>query len=183
MNTKLIVAVVLIVALGAGAVVVGGDLLSGGNSDDTEPFPTATATQTPASGDDGGAEGATTTAASTGTPTPPFAFTIDNIEECGQTCRDVTSTLTNQQDTTAEDVTVYTRMFAGNETNEDDEVWRGSADVGTLEPGESHTETRRVELSLSDGLAIQNAGGWITIQTTVETADQTITFSERRKVA
>ncbi|MFC6872675.1 hypothetical protein [Halobellus marinus] len=182
MNTKLIVAVVLIVALGAGAVVVGGDLLSGGNSDDTEPFPTATATQTPASGDDGGAEGATT-AASAGTPTPPFAFTIDNIEECGQTCRDVTSTLTNQQDTTAEDVTVYTRMFAGNETNEDDEVWRGSADVGTLEPGESHTETRRVELSLSDGLAIQNAGGWITIQTTVETADQTITFSERRKVA
>lgn len=181
MNTKLIVAAVVVIAVGAGAVIVAGDVLSGGNSDaDSGSFPTAThggeATAT------GGSGGTATTTAGTSTATPPFDFTIDTIEECGQTCRDVTSTLTNQQDTTAENVTVYTRIIAGQGTG-GDEIWRGSEDVGTLPAGESYTTTRQVDLSFADALKIENSDGWITVQTTVETADGTITFTNERQVA
>lgn len=181
MRSRLILATVLVVGVGAGAVVVAGDvLLSGGSEADAEPFPTAAPSgeQTPTSGTD--AETSTTGGATT--ETPPFGFTVDNIEECGQTCRDVTSTLTNQQDATAEDVTVHTRIFAGQGTD-GDEVWRGSEDVGTLPAGESYTTTRQVKLSFSDSLAINNNDGWITVQTTVETADGRVTFTDERQVA
>jgi hypothetical protein len=94
----------------------------------------------------------------------------------------VTSTLTNQQDTTAEDVTVYTRIYAGNGTD-GDQVWEGSESVGTLDASESYTATKRVELSFADAYAIDQEDGWITVQTTVETADQTVTFTEQRQVA
>lgn len=178
MNTKLLLAVVVVVAVGAGAVVAAGDLFAGGNDTDTDSFPTAT----PES-DDGGettiesGDSSTTTA----TPTPPFGFAINAIEECGQTCRDVTSTLTNQQDATAENVTVYTRIVVGQGTG-GDEIWRGQEDVGTLSAGESYTAEKRVELSLSDGLAVENNDGWITVQTTVETEEQTVTFTDERQV-
>ena len=181
MNVKLIFAALLVVGAGAGAIVVAGDLLSGGNSEAaSDPFPTATPDDEETAASSGG-EG-TAVAGGTATATPPFAFTIDNIEQCGQTCRDVTSTLSNQQDTTAENVTVYTRIFAGQGTD-GDEVWRGSEDVGTLPAGESYTPTRQVELSFSDGLKIENNDGWITVQTTVETEDGAVTFTDQRQVA
>ncbi|GCF13399.1 hypothetical protein Harman_13340 [Haloarcula mannanilytica] len=113
---------------------------------------------------------------------PPFDFTVGAIEECGRTCRDVTSTLTNQQNSTAERITVYTRIYAGN-TTDGDAVWEGSEDVGTLEADDSYTTTRRVDLSFGDAYTIERADGWITVQTTVETADRTVTLSEQRKVA
>lgn len=181
MDTKLTLAALLVVAVGVGAVAVAGDMLPGGDSEaDAEPFPTATSDdeRTATGGSDG--EG-TTTAGSPSTETPPFGFVIDTIEECGQTCRDVTSTLTNQQDTTAESVTVNTRIIAGQGTD-GDVVWRGNEDVGTLGPGESYTATRQVELSFADALTIQNNGGWITVQTTVETADGSVTFTDERQV-
>lgn len=34
------------------------------------------------------------------TETPPFSFSIDEIEECGLTCRDVTATVSNNQNET-----------------------------------------------------------------------------------
>jgi hypothetical protein len=182
MNLKLIFAAVVVIGAGAGAIVIAGDLLPGGNSEaESEPFPTATP------GDDGTATGGsdsteTTTASGTSTATPPFGFAIDSIEECGQTCRDVTSTLTNQQGTTAGNVTVYTRIFAGQGTD-GDVIWRGSEDVGTLPAGDSYTTTRQVELSYADALKVENNDGWITVQTTVETADGTVTFSDERQVA
>jgi hypothetical protein len=152
-----------------------------------EEFPTAT----PTPSDGGGGGGDDTPAESSGgdattdtaTPEPaPFDVSIVNIEECGETCRDVTVDLTNQQDTDATGVTVYTRIFAGNGTD-GDQVWSGEESVGTLAAGETHTGTKRVELGLSDALAVDNADGWITIQTTIETDDQTVTFTERRQVA
>jgi hypothetical protein len=182
MNTKLLLTAVVVIGAGVGAVVVAGDLLPGGNdATESEAFPTATPSdaETPS---DGGDDVETTTADGTSTETPPFGFAIDSIEECGQTCRDVTSTLTNQQDTTAENVTVSTRIFAGQGTD-GDEIWRGQEDAGTLAAGESYTATNRVELSLSEGLKIQNNDGWITVQTTVETEDQTVTFTDERQVA
>lgn len=181
MNTKLLFAAVLVVGVGAGAVVVAGDMLPGGTSAaDFEPFPTATpGGETTATGGSDGT--ATTTAGGASTETPPFVFSIDTIEECDQTCRDVTSTLTNTQDTTAENVTVYTRIFVGQGTD-GDVVWRGSEPVGTLPAGDSYVTTRQVELSFSDALAVRD-NGWITIQTTVETEDRTVTFTDERQVA
>jgi hypothetical protein len=182
MNPKLILAAVIVVGVGAGAVVVAGDVLPGGNSEaDSEPFPTATpGGETTATGGSDGA--ATTTPNGTSTATPPFAFAIDTIEECGRTCRDVTSTLTNQRDTTAENVTVHTRIFAGQGTD-GDVIWRGNEDVGTLPAGDAYTTTRQVELSYSEALKVENNDGWITVQTTVETEDQTVTFTDERQVA
>lgn len=59
----------------------------------------------------------------------------------------------------------------------------GTEDVGTLEAGGSYTVTRRVELSFGDAYAIDQEDGWIPIQTTVETADQTVTFTDQLQVA
>jgi hypothetical protein len=62
-------------------------------------------------------------------------------------------------------------------------AWEGRASVGTLEAGASHTATRRVALSYGEAFAIRQHGGWVTVQTTVQTADGTVTFTEPRKVA
>jgi len=181
MNGKLLavggVAVLLLAGVG-GAFVAGlGPFQAESSGEDISEFPTETASDDTATADDGSdADGG---AAST----PPFAFTVDAIEECGRTCRDVTSTLTNQQNSTAEDITVYTRIYAGNTTDGGDVVWEGSEGVGTLESEESYTTTRRVDLSFGDAYAIERADGWITVRTTVETADRSVTLSDQRKVA
>lgn len=160
----------------AGAFVTGFGPAPGGASDDVESFPTETPTATtPSDGDD-------TATDSVATPTRPFGFAIERIEDCGRTCRDVTSTVTNRQETTAGNVTVYTRIYVGNDTD-GDVAWEGTEPVGTLEAGESHTATRRVELSYSDAFAVEQNGGWVTVQTTVETDTQTTTFTEQRRVA
>lgn len=146
-------------------------------------FPTAT--ETPSAGDGGGGGGGGDGSGDGGdaeeTPQAPFATRIDSIESCGETCRDVTATLINQQDREATGVTVYTRIHEGNGTD-GDVVWEGSHEVGTLGPGESDTETQRVELGYFDALAIQQNGGWITVVTTIETDQQTLTYQERRDV-
>lgn len=188
-----VVAVLVLVGAGVGAAFVTGfgPFPGGSDSDDqsTEAFPTQTTT-TPSSGDGGDTGGSSDGTSGDGsasdstesTPTPPFAVTIDSIEQCGQTCRDVTSTLTNQQETDATGVTVYSRIFVGNSTASDDEVWRGNQQVGDLAAGESFTATRRVKLSYSEAFAVQQADGWITIQTTIQTDQQTLTYTERRDV-
>ncbi|WP_411966848.1 hypothetical protein [Haloferax sp. YSSS75] len=187
-----VVAVLVLVGAGVGAAFVTGfgPFAGGADSDgqSTEAFPTQT-TATPSSGDSGDSSGSDGGSSSDGTTTttsepstPPFAVTIDDIEECGQTCRDVTSTLTNQQETDATGVTVYSRIFVGNSTASDDEVWRGSQQVGDLPASESFTATRRVELSYTEAFAVQQADGWITIQTTIQTDQRTVTYTERRDV-
>ncbi len=181
MNGKLLAvggAVVLLLAGVGGAFVAGlGPFQAESSGQDLSEFPTETPDSDTASTGDG------TNADGGAASTPPFAFTVDSIEECGQTCRDVTSTLTNQQNSTAAEITVYTRIYAGNSTDDGDVVWEGSEDVGTLEADESYTTTRRVDLSFRDAYAIEQADGWITIRTTVETADRTVTLSDQRKVA
>jgi hypothetical protein len=88
------------------------------------------------------------------------------FEQCGRTCSDVTTSLTNQQTTGASDVVVDTHIYAGNGTS-GDPVWTGEESVGTLGAGESYTAVERVDLSLSDALAIERNDGWITVETTV----------------
>lgn len=192
MSRRLAVAGVVAALLVAGTVAfltgVGPAPGSDASGSDVGSFPTAT----PASPDEGAASStgvADTTAApgtATTTPTPiprpSFAFTIERVEECGSTCRDVTTTLRNEGDAEATGVVVYTRVFVGKGTD-GDVVWTGRERVGTLAVGASHTATRRVELSFSEGLAIQRADGWITVQTTVQSDQRTVTYTDPRDVA
>ena len=200
MKRPLLAAAVVLLLVGGGigaAFVTGFGPFSGGpdgGDQSTESFPTQTQTSTPSGGDTGGSDGETSggdgetsdsddaDSTAESSSTPPFTVTIDRIEECGQTCRDVTSTLTNQQETDATGVTVYSRIFVGNSTASDDEIWRGSQQVGALAAEESFTATRRVELSYSEAFAVQQADGWITIQTTIQTDQRTLTYTERRDV-
>jgi hypothetical protein len=160
---------VLLVAAPVNFGLGGGDgaASAGDSGDDVESFPTETPTRT----------GSTATAE----PGPAFAFAIDRIEECGRTCRDVTSTLTNGG-AAASDVTVYTRIYAGNGTD-GDVLWAGRERVGALGAGESYTTTERVELSLTDAVAVESEDGWITVRTTIKSAERTVTTTQRRRVA
>lgn len=171
-RTRAVVAAIVVVGLlaaGVGALYTGVGPAPGDDSGGSiEDFPTATP-----SGGGGAAE-----------TSEPFAFTVDDIEECGSTCRDVTVTLSNEQDESATGVTVYTRIYAGQDsTAEEDLLWEGQEAVGTLGPDESTTQTERVELSFSEALAVQQNDGWITVLTTVETDEQTVTFTDNRQVA
>lgn len=147
-------------------------------SSEVSSFPTETATPSGGSASDGGSD-----ANSTPEPAPAFAFAVERIERCGQTCRDVTSSVTNDGTEAATGVTVYSRIFVGNSTAEEDLAWQGKEPVGSLDAGETHTATKRVELSYSEALAVKSAGGWVTVQTTVQSDEKTVTFTERRKVA
>ena len=114
----------------------------------------------------------------------PFTFGVDEVEECGQTCRDVTATLYNEQAEPASNVTTDIRIYAGeNNTDADDVVWEGTVDVGTLDANASETTTQRIDLSFREALKVDQNGGWITIRTTVDSADTTVTFRESRQVA
>lgn len=170
--------VVVLLAVGLGAAFyygVGPAPGGAGSGDVLTDFPTAT------SADGGSAHGETET---TTAEMPPFSFTIDVIVECGQTCRDVTATLHNNQDETATGVTVFTRVFAGQDNSaKEDLVWEGKEEVGTLEADAAHTTTRRVELSLRDARKIQRNDGWITIVTSVRTDERTVTFRDSEQVA
>ena len=174
MNQKYVLGGVLVVAVGLGAALYTGvgPAPGGDSGDEIDEFPTEE--------DSGNGE-----SDGTGTDdTDPFTFSIDDIEECGQTCRDVTSTLTNHQNETATSVTVYVRIFAGEDnTNSEDMVWEGTEGVGTMEAGGTHTTTKRVELSLQEGRMIEQEDGWITILTTVESDDTTVTFKDSEQVA
>lgn len=170
------VVIVLLTGLGAAYFAGLGPAPGGDDSGDTiTDFPTAT-------GDDNGGTNGDGTAETT--ETPPFTFTVDEIEECGQTCRDVTVTLHNNLDMTATGITVYTRIYAGEDnTDSDDVVWEGTDDVGSLDADTSYTTTRRVELSFQEGLAIERNDGWITILTTVDSDRRTVTFQNSEQVA
>ena len=113
-----------------------------------------------------------------------FAFGVDSVEECGRTCRDVTATLYNERDEPASDVTASIRIYAGEDTTDaDDTVWEETVDVGTLDASASATTTERIDLSLREALAVERRDGWVTIRTTVESAETTVTFRESRQVA
>lgn len=162
-------AVVGLLAAGGWAVFAGyGPAPGGGSGDSIDDFPTATPSA-------GSAEEAAS---------EPFSFTVDEIEDCGTTCRDVTVTLANEQDEPATGVTVYTRIYAGQDsTDEDDVVYENQRDVGRLPAGAERTTTERVELSFQDGMAIQGEDGWITVVTTIESDDEVVTYTDTEQVA
>ena len=132
-----------------------------------------------------GSNGEATPTGLTDTETPaadrPFTLRTDSVEPCGRTCRDVTLTLTNEQPRPATDVTVRLQAFAGRDTA-GDPIWQGTERVGRLAPGGSATIRERVRLSVGAALEIRSNDGWITLRTTIETAERTVQFTERRQV-
>lgn len=175
----LLVGAVVGLAYGVGPAPGGAD-----SSEDFDDFPTESdsastdsSSSDSSTGDDGSSDGDTQAVTS-----PPFAFSIDTIEECGTTCRDVTVTLYNQQNETAENVTVYTRIYAGNSTSKDDRIWQGKEAIGTMSADTSVTDTKRVSLSYADAYAVEQNDGWVTIVTVVQSDDKTVKFEEQRDV-
>ncbi|GGL69307.1 hypothetical protein [Halocalculus aciditolerans] len=164
------VAVIVVVAAGAYAVFMGvGPVPGGGGDGNVSGYPTASDGNTYNGTDDGGMAGG-----------PPFTFSVDEITQCGQTCRNVTVTLNNEQSTAAKNVTVYSRIYAGNNTNPDNRVWSGRQQVGQIAANSSYTDTQTVKLSYSEGYAVQQHDGWITILTTVKSEGETVTFKMQR---
>jgi hypothetical protein len=107
-----------------------------------------------------------------------FVIRVQEVEECGQRCRDVTAAVENDGTATAENVTVDARVLAAG-----DELWRGAADVGTLPAGETATRTERVTIGVFDAAKIQANGGYVTIELTVRWDGGEDTVTERRHVA
>lgn len=179
-STLVVLAVVGVLLLAAGAFALYSGIGPAPGGDDggerITDFATGTPLGTIAAGGGGESDGATKVA--------PFSFQVESIEECGRTCRDVTVSLTNNQDEPASDVTVFTRIYAGkNTTTAEDLVWEGKEEVGNLAAGGTHTTTKRVELSLQEALKIENNDGWVTVVTTVRTAERTVTFKSVEQVA
>lgn len=172
------VVAVLLGAVALAFVVGTGPPLLGPSEPESDAAPSSNGTPAATAGGDGSST-ARTSASDDG---EPFGFVVEGIETCGQTCRDVTVALHNRQDASASDVTVRSRIFAGESTDQSDLVWEGTERVGTLGAGETYTTTERVELSYFDAIAVQSAGGRITIQTTVQTSDRTVTFTSTRDV-
>lgn len=173
--TVVVIAIVVIVAAG-GAFALGLGPFGGASDGEVTPTPAATATPAPTDAVD------TQSDEETAENLPPFTFEIVDMEECGTTCRDVTVTLHNNQEQSASDVSVTTRIYAGKSTDENDQIWRGDEEIGDMEAGDSETRTQRVELSTSEAFEVQRNDGWITIHTTVESRENTFTFEEERNV-
>ena len=171
----------ILVAAGGATVFVVSPALLADSGDELSEVPTATATP-----NSGASVADSTTTATVGTaPTEPrseFVTRVESVKRCGQTCRDVTSTVTNEGSAGAAGVTVYVRLFAGQGTS-GNLIWTGTEDVGRLPAGASHATVTRVELSLMEAAAVQGADGWITIQTTIQSNQRTVTFAESRQVA
>ncbi|KTG10880.1 hypothetical protein AUR64_06770 [Haloprofundus marisrubri] len=108
----------------------------------------------------------------------PLRFSVGEIEECGTTCRDVTAEVRNTGNESIDDIDVEVHIFA-----DDDEVWDGNVEVGSVDAAASQQETIRVELGYMDAYKIKQNDGYITVKTTVTTASGTFSFEERRKVA
>lgn len=108
-----------------------------------------------------------------------FDFQIQKVERCGLTCRDVTVTATNTQDTTARNVEFVTKMYAG----DGDAVWTGNETFERVEPGETKTVTKRVNFGLLDAAEVRQNGGFVTAETNVTWDSGNESFTERRKVA
>lgn len=184
--------VVVLVAGAAGGVLFVGGLGLGespsapadGSPTDSEVTTTADATTGETASGGGGTDGTgagtdRTTATATETADPSgYDFTIEQVEKCGTTCRDVTARLANAGATERTDVRVTTRVYA-----DEGLLWTGNETVGALAPGEAHTSTKRVDVGLSGGMKIQNNDGYVTIVTVVRSDEGTTRFSERRKVA
>ena len=164
--------VVLVIAV----LLVGGTFAFGVGPFGGEGGPAAESTTPTAT--DGGSESDAGGSANGPDHVRPFTVSVDRVEECGNTCRDVTASLTNNGGNPRESVTVTTEIYAG-----EDRVWKGGRDLGTLAPDETETRTHRVDVGYLGGAKIKGNGGTVTVVTTVDWSDGSATYREQRTVA
>ncbi|MFC5973188.1 hypothetical protein ACFPYI_17790 [Halomarina salina] len=149
-----------------------------------EPSPGAAAPRTNTTGtavrtfSDAGQPGPAVATAPATPEAPRYDVNVTGVESCGPTCRDVTASLTNLDDEPRENVTAVIRVYADGRL-----LWTGRERVGTLEPGATHTTTKRVELTYVEALAVETSGGYVTIETTIRSDSGAVTYSERRRVS
>ena len=125
--------------------------------------PTATQTATPTVTE---AETATPTATPTATeaetPTPTGSLSLDasieSVTECGQTCRDVTYTVTETGGSAVTNLRADITVMSGGET-----VWEGTDTVGDVAAGGTRERTERVELDQGAALTVAGNDGQVTI--------------------
>lgn len=175
-----IAAVVAVLAVGGvvGAVITGVGPAPGGSdgSDGGNVGNGGDGTETPYE-DTVVVESTGTESTSSGEPLDPFSFVIQNITECGDTCREVSATIVNQRNTTAAGVTVRSEIYTGGE-----QIWQGSSDVGELDANATYTDTKTVELSIVEAYRVQQNDGQIRIETYVVTNNGTYVFKDERDV-
>jgi hypothetical protein len=84
--------------------------------------------------------------------------------------------LTNDGSVGARDIEVNVTLSAG-----DTRVWRGTFDVGTLDPGESFVTTQTITLTLGDAAAVVRNDGFVTGEAviTYQGGEQTVTVREK----
>jgi hypothetical protein len=110
---------------------------------------------------------ATGTADPTGTPTGVrFDAQVDDITNCGLTCRTLTYTLQNRGTATAESVAVGIRVLTDGE-----QVYEGSQAVGDLDPRSQRTGiSTDIDVGLGGGRKISSNDGWVVAELTPRTA-------------
>lgn len=179
-TTMMALGLVGILLLGAGGMLAFDVGSLAGGSD-------APSTATPAepnddggSADDGGGDGSAddgSDGSSAERTVRPFTIDTKRIEECGNTCRDVTVSLTNNGNHSREGITVTTKMYA-----DDDKIWMGKKSIGTLGSDESTTRTARVKIGFVDAAKVKQNDGTVTIKTVVRWESGSETFRETRQV-
>jgi hypothetical protein len=112
----------------------------------------------------------------------PFVPELENMEKCGETCREATVALQNKMNVDAENVVVYVRLYAGDSTDSEDVVWGENRELGTLAAGEVYRETETVDLSPQQANKVRETDGVVTAKATVESDQATATFVERDSV-
>lgn len=166
-----------------------------GSTTATEPTATPAVTDTePTAATDGTATDGTETDAATtdggvGTVTATdepedlaLNYRIVEITTINQTARNVTVRLTNDGNETATGVAAETVIYAGNTTADDQQIWTGSREVGSVAAGGSVQFSQTVALSLNEALQVEGADGWITVVTTIRTDEGSVTVTQRRNV-
>lgn len=183
MNTKLIgiVGVGLVLLAGAvGAFVTGVGPVPGGSDNSGDGAQTTYADTVVVEKTGSNSDGSSGGSGSSGSAesTPPFTFTIKKIEECGNTCRKVTGSITNNQNETATGVVVRSEIYT-----DGDKIWEGKSELGTMEPDETVSDTKTVKLSYGEAYKVKQNDGKILVKTYVITDETTYVFKEQRDVA
>jgi hypothetical protein len=112
----------------------------------------------------------------------PFVPELENMEKCGETCREATVALQNKMNVDAENVVVYVRLYAGDSTDSEDVVWGENRELGTLGAGEVYRTTESVDLTPQQANKVRETDGVVTAKATVESDQATATFVERDDV-
>ncbi|SDJ85608.1 hypothetical protein [Natronorubrum texcoconense] len=106
-----------------------------------------------------------------------FEGEVVEVVECGRTCREATTTLTNTGTDDATAVQVAATVVAGETL-----VWETDEEIGRLEAGETVTRTQRIDIDVVSALAIENNDRTVTITTTITSAQRTEQFVTETRV-